>query len=373
MRILFLQYWNDFFGGVETVNDTLIRQFKKDGYDCSILCMWNMGKKETLNNINYCKDVIGDKPSRISYKKIMKEMLSLKIMSAIKDLFFNALCFLEKREDFKKMENKITGLNPDYIIVSNIDLITTVPKSFLKKTVIHMHSGFDFYFEPENKKILKLAKKYQKKILKFIWLTPNFMKAAKEIGFLNSTYMWNPVRFKSKKQSKLKSNKITFIGGLRNQKKVNLLADIVNEMENDFKLEIYGSGDYSNINTSDKVTLMGTRKNVKKVLLNSAIFALTSYYEGFPMVILEAYECGVPVIIYNFGISSSECVIDGKTGFIVNYGDKNEYIKKLEMLCSDYKLRKKMGQNAKSYARKFEVSNVCKRWYLLFDGCLNNE
>ena len=37
MKILFLQYWNDFFGGVETVNDTLIRQFNKDGYDCSIL------------------------------------------------------------------------------------------------------------------------------------------------------------------------------------------------------------------------------------------------------------------------------------------------------------------------------------------------
>lgn len=373
MKILFLQYWNDFFGGVETVNDTLIRQFNKDGYDCSILCMWNMGKGETISNINYHKDVIGNKPCRISYKKILNEMLSLKISSFIKDLFFNFSCFLEKKKDFKKMKNKIIELNPDYIIVSNIDLITTVPKAFLKRTVIHMHSGFDFYFEPENRNVLRLAKKYQKKIYKFIWLTPNFMNAAKAAGFSNSTYMWNPVRFKTKKQSKLNSNIITFIGGLRKQKMVNLLADIVNEMKSDYKLEIYGSGDSSNVHTTEKVVLMGTRKNVKKILLDSSIFALTSYYEGFPMVILEAYECGVPVIIYNFGISSNECVVDGKTGFVVDYGNKNEYINKLEMLCNNYKLRKKMGQNAKSYARKFEVSNVCNRWYLLFGGSLNDE
>ena len=40
MKILFLQYWYDFYGGIETVNDTLANQFVNDGFDVSILCFW---------------------------------------------------------------------------------------------------------------------------------------------------------------------------------------------------------------------------------------------------------------------------------------------------------------------------------------------
>lgn len=368
MKILFVQYWFDFYGGAETVNDTLIKQFKKDGYDSQILCLWNSGNNEIIKNIDYKKEVIGNKPYRASYKECLKKFKKLKTISALKDLFNNFKFYYIKHSHLSKFTKRINEINPDFIIVTNIDLIKYVPKKYLKKSVIHMHSGFDYYFEKGSANLLKMAKKYENKVCKLIWLTPNFKKCAEKAGFKNNEYMLNPVRFKTSKNNNLNSKIITFIGGFRSQKRVELLADIVNKLNNDYKLYLYGSGDKSKINVSDKVIIKGTTDDVEKVLLNSSVFALTSYYEGFPMVILEAYECGVPVIVYDFGPSTNECVINGKTGFIIKNNDEKEYIKKLKLLCEDNKLRKEMGKNAKKYASVYYPEIVSQRWYKLFKG-----
>ena len=69
-------------------------------------------------------------------------------------------------------------------------------------------------------------------------------------------------------------------------------------------MQIYGSGEDKEMTNNKYIELYGPTNDVKAVLMNSDILALTSSNEGFPMVVLEAYECGVPVITFNFKTSS---------------------------------------------------------------------
>lgn len=369
MKILFLQLWYDLYGGVETVNDTLANQFVKDGLDVSILCLWSKGNGEYINNGNYPKLFIDKEPIRASYKKMLRNILNLNFKTFIPDLKKSLKYYKLKRQNRKDFAQKICEINPDFIIIGNMELIEFVPKKYLNKTVIEMHSGIQFYYK--NKKMTNVALKYSNKVKKIIFLTKNFVDEAKKLGFCNTIYINNPVRIKSDKVNNLKQKNISFIGRIAPEKRVDKLVDIFNESElykQGWNLNIYGTGDTSNLNIKENIHIKGGTDDVKKTLEKTSILALTSEYEGFPMVILEAYACGVPVIVYDYGISSEELIINNKTGFIIPQNDKGSYIEKLKYLCNDENVRRKMGQEAKKVIEKYYPENIVKQWYKLFRG-----
>lgn len=368
MKVLFFQLWYDYLGGAETVNDTLANQFCLDNFNVEILCMWKSDKNELITNNKYKKNFIAKKKTRKSYKIMLNDLKKGKILKIISDLLYNFNYYIYLYKNKIKAKKQIKLINPNYLIITNPELIKIIPNKFIKKCIFHMHCASDFYFQPENKKILKILNKYKSKVYKFVWLTPNFMNYAVNKGFKNSISIYNPVKFTTTTTSNLEQKNITYIGRIAYPKRVELLADIVNLIDNDYNLNIYGSGDIESIKCGRKVKLKGITNDVKHVLLETSIFALTSSSEGFPMVILEAYECGVPVIAYDFSISSNEIIKNGLTGFIIPMNNQEEYIKKLKLLCSDDELRKKMGKEAKKFVVNFESKKIVKNWYKLFGG-----
>lgn len=375
MKILFLQYWYDYYGGIETVDDSLATQFSEDGYDVTILCLWQKGQGEFIKAKNYKKICIGNQHKRPSYKKMISDFFHLKIKTVIKSMKEVIIAKKITRNDYKNFSNQIENITPDHIIVSSYELLQFVPKNYLKKCYLHMHNGFKYYFNDhvkyKHQKIEDLLYEYKNKISKFIWLTPNFMNCAIKQGLDNSTYIFNPVRINVKNGSSLDTQKVVFIGRLSPVKGVDRLINIFNNRDSKYKeweLLIYGSGDECNLKFGNSVKKMGTVSDVGVALKNASIFALTSYSEGFPMVVLEAYEYGIPVIAYDFEVSSSEIIVDGETGYIIEQGNKDEYIKKMNKLMSDKKLRLNMGENAKEFVKTFHREEVVKRWYKLFKG-----
>ncbi len=374
MKILFLQYWYDMFGGAETVNHTLASQFKKDGYDVKIECMYKCGNNEIISDITYEKNYICDEPVRPSYKEMIKNFVKLNgqfIVDLKKVFHFYKL----KNKSYEILKTIIKSYKPDWIIITNIELIKYVPKPYLKKCLIHIHSNIDEYMSNKKlKKSKKLLFKYQNKVYKLIFLTEGFVKRGIYYNLTNSTYIYNPVRIKSYETSKLDSKNAIFIGRLDPVKRIPLLSEIFNDFlakNKDWNLNIYGKGNTKGIITNNNIKLCGTTNNVKEKILESSIFTLTSSYEGFPMVILEAYECGVPVIAFDYKTSCDEIIKNGITGFIIRNDDKEEYIEKLSVLCNDKALRVEMGRNAKKFVKQFYPEIIAKRWYKLFKGDLN--
>ena len=115
---------------------------------------------------------------------------------------------------------------------------------------------------------------------------------------------------------------------------------------------------------SKQIKLMGRTNDPKSVLLTSSINLITSDFEGFALSILEACECGIPTITLDFGESTSEQVLDGKTGFFAK--DKKDYIEKLKLMMDDKELLEKLSIGAKKYNDNFKIKNIVKDWLKIF-------
>ena len=91
-----------------------------------------------------------------------------------------------------------------------------------------------------------------------------------------------------------------------------------------------------------KVHFLGNREDVGQLLRDSDIFVLSSWWEGFPITILEAMRAGLPVVASDVG-GCREAVVDGQTGFLFEPGDVQTLSQRLSELTADQELRRQMG------------------------------
>jgi glycosyltransferase involved in cell wall biosynthesis len=111
----------------------------------------------------------------------------------------------------------------------------------------------------------------------------------------------------------------------------------------------------------EKVRYLGyVSEEKKQVLLNNMnLFVLPTRTEGFGIALLEAQRFGVPCIATDV-LPLREVILDGKTGFLVPYGDTKLFASRVETLIQDEKLRKRMSKNAEEWAKKFSWMNVVR-------------
>lgn len=133
---------------------------------------------------------------------------------------------------------------------------------------------------------------------------------------------------------------------------INSFAALHNKYKN-IKLVICGIGKEEQ-NLKNLVSDLGIEKEVvfagyiKQPMLAAAAYdiaVLNSRLEGFPNTIVEYFAAGKPVISTNVG-GVSEIIQDGENGFLVDPGDQNSLIDKLEMLITDKELRIKFSMNS---------------------------
>lgn len=123
----------------------------------------------------------------------------------------------------------------------------------------------------------------------------------------------------------------------------------------DFPLRAFGEGDTPE-DVPEAVQFMG-RKNKDELLpeLRGARFMVipSIWYEGFPMVILEAFSCGVPVVCSRLG-SLEEIVEDGYTGLHFEPGDSQDLAEKIQWMADHPAEARAMGENARQvYLEKY--------------------
>ncbi len=87
------------------------------------------------------------------------------------------------------------------------------------------------------------------------------------------------------------------------------------------------------------------------------VFALSSEYEGFPYVLIEAIAVGLPIVTTRVG-GTSKLVRQGSNGFIVPVGASTEFAAALERLVNEANLRISMGQVSSAIARDFSLSRM---------------
>jgi glycosyltransferase involved in cell wall biosynthesis len=103
-------------------------------------------------------------------------------------------------------------------------------------------------------------------------------------------------------------------------------------------------------------------KDVIKAYTSGSIFLMTSRFEGFPLVLIEAMQCGLPCIAFDCPQGPREIIEDGKNGFLIPYDDDALFIEKLTFLMENPEEREKMGRAAKESVNRFDKEKIMNQW-----------
>ena len=121
------------------------------------------------------------------------------------------------------------------------------------------------------------------------------------------------------------------------------------------------------LNLQESVILKPFTKQIEKEYLNASIYAMSSHFEGFGMVLVEASSYGLPCIAFDVKTGPSDIIENEKSGFLVVDNDLQGYADKLMLLMRDEKLRFNFGTKAKRVvSEKFGKEVVMKEWEKLF-------
>ena len=118
--------------------------------------------------------------------------------------------------------------------------------------------------------------------------------------------------------------------------------------------------------------LNGPAEDVVKAYLESSIFVLSSRFEGFGMVLVEAMACGLPVVSFDCPAGPDEIITDGVDGLLVPSGDVHALAEKLMTLMTDENLRRRLGQQARQTAQRYDMAALANRWTDLLEKVIKN-
>lgn len=122
------------------------------------------------------------------------------------------------------------------------------------------------------------------------------------------------------------------------------------------------------LNLQESVILKPFTKQIEKEYLSASIYAMSSHFEGFPMVLLESASYGLAPISFDIKTGPSDIIADEKSGFLVEDNDLQGYADKLMLLMRDENLRQNFGTKAKRVvSEKFSQKTVLELWQKLFD------
>lgn len=99
----------------------------------------------------------------------------------------------------------------------------------------------------------------------------------------------------------------------------------------------------------------------------ASIACMTSSHEGWPLVLMEAMQCGTVPILYNSFASASEIIQSGINGELVTPFHEKEYIEKLTKLMDDEAYRQRLSSAAKEISSKYSVKAIADQWEALFN------
>ena len=122
------------------------------------------------------------------------------------------------------------------------------------------------------------------------------------------------------------------------------------------------------LNLQDSIILKPFTKDIEREYLNASIYAMSSHWEGFGMVLVEASSYGLPCIAFDVKTGPSDIIENEKSGFLVADNDLQGSADKLMLLMRDENLRQNFGTKAKKLvSERFGKEMVMKEWQGLFD------
>ena len=334
-------------GGAERVVSNLANAYAQIGLDVEILSFYKSGDKEAfeLDNrvkLSYMHQKSFDKKRKNFFYKMSYKFIESYILK--RDFKDKDFIIFNNSPHFPLFKNK----NTKYIRINH----TASKGRYLKR-----YDYFDALVLIATGEI-----DFWKKHHKSVAIIPNFLP---NISNLNTNY----------------SQKVVVsVGRLSKEKGFLRLIDIWKLIQDssefkDWKLHIVGDGELKekienkikDLNLTNSIILKPFTKDVESEYLSASIYAMTSHFEGLPMVLIEAQSYALPTISFDIATGPRDIIENEKSGYLIEDNNLNEYATKLKTLMQDESLRAKMGAKSKEIVKsKFSKDVVMKQWENLF-------
>ncbi|WP_289242820.1 glycosyltransferase family 4 protein [uncultured Campylobacter sp.] len=340
-------------GGAERVVANLANAYAQIGLDVEILSFYKSGDKEAFELDN-----------RVKLSYMHQKSFDKKRKNFFYKMFYKFIESYILKRDFKDKDFIIFNNSPHFPLFKNKNTkYIRINHTASKGRYLKRYDYFDTLALIATGEI-----DFWKKHHKSVAIIPNFLP---NISNLNTNY----------------SQKVVVsVGRLSKEKGFLRLIDIWKLIQDskefkDWKLHIVGDGELKekienkikDLNLTNSIILKPFTKDVESEYLSASIYAMTSHFEGFGMVLIEAQSYALPTISFDIATGPRDIIEDDKSGYLIKDNNLNEYATKLKTLMQDESLRAKMGAKSKEIVKsKFSKEVVMKQWMELFERIKNN-
>ena len=143
----------------------------------------------------------------------------------------------------------------------------------------------------------------------------------------------------------------------------------------DWRLDIFGQGEWKEMlqamidkyGLNDSLHINAPTKNIAHEYAHSAMLVMSSHYEGFPMVMIEAMSAGVPVVSFDYKCGPRDVIDHGINGLLVESDNIPALADAMMTLMADETLRVSLSEKARSVTDTFSEESVMRQWLDLFN------
>lgn len=289
-----------------------------------------------------------------------------------------------KRQFRQKMKAQIDAFRPDVIVIAipnTENFICDVMKLAGQTPVViesHLAQGRQVFDRGITEKWLYLINNPMKAVRTcslLVALTKGDAECWQRQGVKNIRVIPNPVTCYPPQMAPVEGHRphrIIAVGRLALQKRMDRLVNafaLIADKYPEWYIDIYGEGELH-----DEVQALITQKGLDRQIhlqaptnqiyeqyQTSQFFVLSSDFEGFGLVIVEAMACGIPVVVTECPFGPSEIVDHGKTGLLARM-DERDLAEKMEWMITHDAERNTMGAAAYQAAGRYRKELTMKEW-----------
>ena len=112
----------------------------------------------------------------------------------------------------------------------------------------------------------------------------------------------------------------------------------------------------------DSVTIEGPAEDIGADMAEASVFVLSSRFEGFPLILLEAMSKGMGIVSFDCPTGPADIVDDHRNGLLVPHEDVEGLARAIREIVEDEELRRRMAAAAVETAQQYTIEAIGPLW-----------